>query len=90
MLGVARAFWGQPPGPHEERYSARILRDLIWEARQQQDRRPILVLYVHVANTRGIAFYQRAGFAELHKPYTDARTGQVYKRMVLVVRSHAT
>src|SRR3989442_152452 len=34
MLGVARRFWGQPPGPAEERYSSRILGDLIVEARK--------------------------------------------------------
>jgi ribosomal protein S18 acetylase RimI-like enzyme len=85
MLGVDGKFWGQPPGPLEDRYSARLLDDLIEEARAQRHERPILVLYVHVENLRGIRFYERAGFTELHKPYTDKRTGQQYKRMVLVL-----
>jgi ribosomal protein S18 acetylase RimI-like enzyme len=85
VLGVDSKFWGQPPGPPEDRYSARLLDDLIEEARAQRQERPILVLYVHLANVRGIRFYERAGFTELHKPYTDKRTGQQYKRMVLVL-----
>src|SRR5262245_42150133 len=85
MLGVARQFWGQPPGPSEDRYSTRILADLIAEARQYQDERPILILFVHIENVRAVRYYERAGFTELHKPYTDKATGRVYKRMVLAL-----
>jgi ribosomal protein S18 acetylase RimI-like enzyme len=87
MLGVDRRFWGQPPGPAEDRYSTRILADLIEEARKHQDERPILILFVHIENVRAIRYYERAGFTELHKPYTDKATGRVYKRMVLVLTS---
>jgi ribosomal protein S18 acetylase RimI-like enzyme len=87
MLGVDRTFWGQPPGPVEDRYSTRILADLIAEARKHQDERPILILFVHIENPRAIRYYERAGFTELHKPYTDKTTGRVYKRMVLVLKT---
>jgi ribosomal protein S18 acetylase RimI-like enzyme len=86
MLGVDRKFWGQPPGAPEERFSARLLVDLIAEAQTHRAERPILVLYVSIENARGIKYYERAGFAELHKPYTDKNTGRVYKRMVLVLK----
>jgi ribosomal protein S18 acetylase RimI-like enzyme len=85
MLGVDARFWGQPPGPPEDRYSTRILDDLIAAAQTHEDERPILVLYVHVDNPRAIRYYERAGFAELHKLYTDKATGRQYKRMVLVL-----
>jgi GNAT superfamily N-acetyltransferase len=85
MLGVDRGYWGQPPGPPEQRYSAQLLDDLIAEARSSRDVRPILILFVHVDNVRGTRFYERAGFTELHKPWTDKQTGQQYRRMVLVL-----
>jgi ribosomal protein S18 acetylase RimI-like enzyme len=90
MLGVDRKYWGQPPGSPEDRYSARILDDLIAEASIHRQERPILILYVHVDNARGIRFYECAGFAELHKPYRDKRTGWEHKRMVLVLSEPAT
>lgn len=89
MLGVDARFWGQPPGPPEQRYSARILDDLIAEAQASRNERPILVLYVSVENLRGIRFYERAGFTELHKLYTDKATGRQHKRMVLVLNDPA-
>jgi ribosomal protein S18 acetylase RimI-like enzyme len=85
MLGVDRRFWGQPPRPPEERYSAQLLDDLLAEAKRESKERPILILYVHIDNVRGIRFYERAGFVELHKPFTDKKTGRQYKRMVLVL-----
>ncbi len=85
VLGVDQRFWGQPAGPPEDRYSARILDDLIAEASAHRDARPILVLYVSLDNARGITFYERAGFQELHKSWTDKNTGRVYKRMFLVL-----
>ena len=84
-VAVDRHFWGQPPGPPEERYAAQILGDLVARATQTRDERPILVLYVHVNNTRAVAFYLRSGFQELQKPYTDPKTGWQYKRMVLAL-----
>jgi ribosomal protein S18 acetylase RimI-like enzyme len=85
-LAVDRRFWGQPVGPPEQRYSALILCDLIAEARHKQDERPLLILFVHVDNVAAIKLYERAGFKELHKPYTDKTTGWRYKRMVLVLK----
>lgn len=85
MLGVDQRFWGQPPGPPEDRYSARILDDLVAEARIHRAERPVLILFVAIENLRGVRFYERAGFVELHKPYTDKATGRQYKRMVLAL-----
>ncbi len=85
-LAVDRRFWGKPAGPPEERYSALILRDLLAEALNKQDERPLLILFVHVNNLAAIKLYERAGFRELHKQYTDKKTGWQYKRMVLVLR----
>ncbi len=87
MVGVDRRFWGQPPGPSEDRYSSRILDDLITEAKAHQTERPILILFVNINNPRAIRFYERAGFIELHKPFTDKQTGQVCKRMVLALNT---
>ncbi len=84
-VAVERRFWGQPPGPPEERYASQILGDLVATAIQIRDERPVLVLYVHEQNARAVAFYQRAGFLELHKPYTDSATGWRYKRMALAL-----
>jgi len=47
----------------------------------------ILILFVHIENPRAIRYYERAGFTELHKPYTDKTTGRVYKRMVLLLKT---
>jgi GNAT superfamily N-acetyltransferase len=85
MLGVDRHFWGQPPGPPEDRYSAQLLDDRVAEARTLRSERPILVLYVHVDNLRGIRFYERSGFTALHKPYTDRPSGWQYRRMILTL-----
>jgi len=85
MLGVAKRFHGQPSGPPADRYSARILDDLIATATAARDSRPVLVLYVFVNNPRAIRFYERAGFVELHKPYKDNLTGRMHKRMVLAL-----
>jgi GNAT superfamily N-acetyltransferase len=90
LLGLDRRFWGQPPGPPEERYSSRILEDIIAQARTRQDERPVLILFVHLNNGRAIRLYERAGFAELHKPYTDKQTGQVYRRMFLALKMPPT
>jgi GNAT superfamily N-acetyltransferase len=87
MLGLDRRFWGQPAGPAEERYSSRILEDLIAEARTRLDERPILILFVHLKNRRAFRLYERAGFADLHKPYTDKQTGQAYQRMFLALKT---
>ena len=86
-LAIQTRFRGQPPGPRQERYSARILDHLIHEAMATRDQRSILVLYVHVENTRAEKFYRDAGFVELHKPYTDKQTDRTYKRMVLVLKA---
>jgi ribosomal protein S18 acetylase RimI-like enzyme len=89
VVGVDRKFWGQPPGPRDERYSARVLDDLITEARARRDERPILLLYVHVDNERASRLYERAGFVELNEIYTVKETGRRYKRMVLVLTARS-
>jgi hypothetical protein len=85
-LALDRRFWRKPEGPPEERFSGLILRDLIAEARASQEERTLLTLYVHIDNLAAIKLYERAGFRELHKPYTDKTTGWVYKRMALVLK----
>jgi ribosomal protein S18 acetylase RimI-like enzyme len=89
-LAVDRRFWGKPPGHPEQRYSTLILGDLISEARCKQDERPLLILFVHVDNVAALKLYERAGFREFHKPYTDKKTGWQYKRMVLVLREQTS
>lgn len=85
FLAVDQRFWGQPAGPPESRYANLLLRDLVAEAMKFQTARPLLLLFVHTDNLAAIKFYERAGFVELHKPYTDRQTGWSYKRMVLVL-----
>jgi ribosomal protein S18 acetylase RimI-like enzyme len=85
MLGIDQKFWGQPPGPREQRYSAQILDDIIAEAQKHQADRPLLILFVNERNARAVKVYERAGFRELHKPYQDKQTGFVNKRMVLAL-----
>jgi ribosomal protein S18 acetylase RimI-like enzyme len=84
-MAVARRFWGQPPGPPQGRFSALVLQDLMAEAFRFKDQRGLLILFVHLDNVAGFKLYERAGFAELHKPYTDKKTGWKYKRMVLLL-----
>jgi len=88
FMGIDRKFWGQPAAVEwQERYSAQILRNLIAEAMQTRDSRPILKLLVYEANTAAIRLYERAGFKEYHKPRKDKDSGLLYKRMALDLTS---
>lgn len=83
MLGVQRQFWGQPNDPGVKTFAARILDDLIYEARRHRERQPLLGLFVHSRNTRARRAYKRAGFEDFLLTYTDPDTGTVYRSMVL-------
>ncbi len=61
-FAVQKAYWGQPPGPKDSRYSAVILDDLIAEARLDAKTHPVLGLFVHKDNERAIRFYKGVGF----------------------------
>jgi len=63
-VGVQVKFWGQPPGPKEERYSVQILDDLVAEAMLDAKTHPVLGLFVHKDNKRAIKFYKDAGFSD--------------------------
>jgi GNAT superfamily N-acetyltransferase len=82
-MAVDRRYWGQPPGPWEERYATQILRNLIAEALTFKDKRKILKLLAYEGNAAAIKLYQRVGFAEFHKPRKDPVNGLLYKRMAL-------
>jgi hypothetical protein len=83
---VEKQFWGQPPGPREQRYSALILDDLISEAtKRMSSDSGLLILYVNEKNSRAIRLYERAGFVPLQKPFKDKNTGFVNQRFVLVL-----
>jgi len=84
FMALDRKFWGQPPGPWEDRYATQILRDLIAEAVKYKDARKILKLLVYEGNAAAIKLYQRLGFAEFHKPRKDTN-GLLYMRMALVL-----
>jgi hypothetical protein len=77
FLGVQTPFKKQPPGPKDQRYSHRILDDLIYKAVTHSDKHRLLGLCVHPENESAIAFYKRFNFAE----YTLNKQG--YLRMVL-------
>jgi hypothetical protein len=85
-MAVDRRFWGKPEGPQDQRYSGLIFRDHIAEALQKKDELPLLILFVYIDNAAAIKLYQRAGFRELHKRFTDKKTGWQYVRMVLVLK----
>lgn len=63
-VGVQKKYWGQPPGPKEERYSIQILDDLVAEATEDAKTHPVLGLFVHKDNKRAIKFYKDAGFSD--------------------------
>jgi GNAT superfamily N-acetyltransferase len=63
-VGVQKDFWGKPEGPKEERYSAKILDDLLAEAEESAKTHPVLGLFVHKDNARAIKFYKNAGFSD--------------------------
>jgi len=89
-LAIDKRFHGKPEVPSEQRYATRILRSLIDEAKYTAVDRPLLILFVDESNEKAIRFYQRAGFAELHKPYKDKATGRLHKRMYLVLERDAS
>ena len=86
MLGLKKTFWGEPPGKPEDRFSAQILDDLIFEAGVAvvtKGRKPLLGLFVHEFNARAMRVYERSGFTNFHKLYKDKATGANYQGMLL-------
>ena len=61
-LGIDQRYWGQPPGPREQRFSTQVLEHLTIEASRHHDRRPFLGLFVHRDNTGAIKLYERLHF----------------------------
>ena len=79
-FGLQSRYQGEPKdGPKHERFSARIMGDLIAKARLQGVR--LLGLFVHKENHRAIGFYRGVGFAEL-----PGDAGK-YVRMVLDLKA---
>ncbi len=80
-------FQGKPIGPKEERYSYRILEDLIGEAQVDQETHPVLALNVHKDNTRAIDLYMSIGFTEeLSSRVID---GEEHRRLAVVLNDEA-
>jgi hypothetical protein len=81
-VGVQKAFQGEPKdAPPEERFAARILDHLIYEATTKTHRDPLIGLMVDEENRRAIRFYEKAGFERLVKPHVSR--GVTYLRMAL-------
>jgi hypothetical protein len=83
-LGIRTEFKHKPEGVGKsERYSARILSDLLAEAKDRRNVRgyaPILGLLVHANNVEAISFYGRPehGFQKLGAPNSSG-----YIRMIV-------
>jgi ribosomal protein S18 acetylase RimI-like enzyme len=86
MFGIQRDYQGQPPGPVEQHYSRRILRDLIARAARHEERLPLLGLFVQVGNEKAIRAYEDEKFEKFSDPRPDAQTGILYQRMLLKLR----
>ncbi|MGH7169431.1 MAG: GNAT family N-acetyltransferase [Gemmataceae bacterium] len=83
-VGLDRRFRGGPEGAErEERYSTKILRHLIHEARRHANRQPFLGLYVHPQNDRAIRLYRREHFEDFSQKYWHAKAGVEYTSMIL-------
>lgn len=83
MVGIQKRFWGKPDGPPDERFSARILDHLIFQAMGHTERQPLLGLFVDPRNVRAIRVYEKAGFTHFSKTYTDQASGVTYISMLL-------
>ena len=64
-------------------YGQRILDHLLGEARRRAEQFPLVVLYVHTANTQAARWYEstKNNFVPIGKPVE--RNGRPYQRMVL-------
>lgn len=74
----------------EKGHGQAILNHLLGEARARADQFPLVVLYVHTANTGAAAWYGNAknNFVPVGKPVD--RNGRTYQRMVLNLVPDAT
>ncbi len=79
-VAIQRRFQGKPDEP--PRYSRQIMDHLVFEARQQKNRYPLLGLYVDPRNARAIAMYRRESFEDF-QTYTDPDDGITYCGMLL-------
>jgi len=83
-VGLDRRFQKKPDGAErEERYSTKILRHLIREARRHVNRQPFLGLYVHPQNEKAIRLYQREHFENFAQKYWHEKAGLDYVSMIL-------
>jgi hypothetical protein len=79
-MGVQQRFWGQPPGTVKvNRYSRRILIDLVKQGADLPGEPDTLVLAVEERNIRGQAFYQDMHFRPLSDKLRSG--GKVYLKM---------
>jgi len=84
-MAVDRKFWGQPPGPKDNRYATQIVRNLVAEAQLFKENRTILNLLVYEGNAAAIKLYEYLGLKEYHKPRKDQSNGLLYKRMAVAL-----
>jgi hypothetical protein len=84
-VGVPKEFWGKPEGPKEERYSAKILDDLLAEADSDAKTHSVLGLFVHKDNHRAIKFYKNSGFND----ELVQRVDKEYVKMFVVLDDEA-
>jgi ribosomal protein S18 acetylase RimI-like enzyme len=83
-VGIDRRFQGGPPGARGiERYSSKIIRHLVSEARKHGERQPFLGLYVHPENEKAIGLYRREHFADFSQKCWHEEAGVHYSSMIL-------
>jgi GNAT superfamily N-acetyltransferase len=86
FYGVHNEFKKKPPSNNpSDHYSGQIFEDLIEEAKEVCDTRPILGLCVDARNKKAIELYKRFGFTDELSPYVDKKTNVTYTRMALVM-----
>ena len=86
-VGLQKEFQGQPPppSPKEQRYSVRVLDDLINQASEDKETHPVLGLFVHKDNVKAIRLYQAAGFTDDLDPLRN-KAGEIeYLRMAVIL-----
>jgi hypothetical protein len=79
-VAIQKRFHGKPDDP--PRYSKQILDHLVFEARRQTHRHPLIGLYVDPRNAVAVKVYRREGFQDF-QTYTDPADGVTYQGMIL-------
>lgn len=86
-VAIDERFFGKPPGPPEERYSAQIMEHLVDEATALPGQPVVIGLFVHQENKRAIRFYEKYGFTIFWRTYQDPATKTVYHSMIRPLRT---